>query len=327
MLPFPPLLLVLLTAPAQPEPEAWSLDGTPLYPPVFSGLTLEALDAQLSIARDALRTPPVADPAKRVWLGRRLAYKWLYREALAAYSSAVDEFPRDAPLRRHRGHRLVTTRNFSLAEADLAEAERLINGTADGWEPDGEPNSFNLPLSSRHFNVRYHLGLARYLQGDWAGALSAYAAMPRHGPFANDESVAATAHWQYMALRRSGHAPDSAEVNATLEPIHPGMRALDGGAYLQLCLMHKGLRAPPDLSNASALDLATLGYGVGNYHYYAGRRAEAVDVWRRVLNTSYWAAFGFIAAEAELHRLGELAPLGRGGDVPVVSALPSGLSA
>ena len=61
----------------------------------------------------------------------------------------------------------------------------------------------------------------------------------------------------------------------------------------------------PDLpDNASALDLATLGYGVGNYHYYSGRHDEAIAVWRRVVNTTYWAAFGFIAAEAELHRLG-----------------------
>ena len=32
------------------------------------------------------------------------------------------------------------------------------------------------------------------------------------------ESLAATAHWHYMALRRAGHPPGSAEVNATLSP-------------------------------------------------------------------------------------------------------------
>ena len=318
-------LLVQAAAAQTAEPEAWSLDGTPLYPPTFSGLTLEALDAQLSIAKAALRTPPTADPAKHVWLGRRIAYKWLYREALASYSSAIATFPLDAPLLRHRGHRFITTRNFSKAEADLAKADRLINGTDDSWEPDGEPNSYNLPLSSRHFNVRYHFGLSRYLQADWSGAGDVYGTMATSGPFANDESLAATAHWHYMALRRAGHPPGSAEVNATLGPIHPGMRALDGGPYLRLCLLYKGLAPPPDLSNASALDLATLGYGVGNWHYYNGRRADAIDVWRRVLNTSYWAAFGYIAAEADLHRLGARRERAqqRGGAPASGSAAPS----
>ena len=82
------------------------------------------------------------------------------------------------------------------------------------------------------------------------------------------------------------------------------MRALDGGAYLQLALAYKGLQPIPNLTNSSsALDLATLGYGVGNYHYYNGRKEQGIGIWRAIVNSSYWAAFGFIAAEAELHRL------------------------
>ena len=291
------------------EPEAWTLDGQPLYPPAFKGLTLDGLDAQLAIARDALRTPPRDDPAKHVWLGRRLAYKWRYRESLEAYSAALADFPHDAHLHRHRGHRYVTTRNFTRAERDLAIAARLINGTADGWEPDGQPNQYNLPLSSRRFNVFYHLGLSRYLQADYAGAIEAYASLPSTGEYANDESLAAAAHWRYMALRRSGHAPGSAVVAEALANIQPGMRALDGGAYLQLCLLYKGLAPLPDLSNASGLELATLGYGVGHYHFYNGRHSEAIAVWKHVVQGSaYWAAFGFVAAEAELHHLGVALP-------------------
>ena len=284
------------------QPEAWTLDGRPLFPPEFTGLTALALDAQLSIARDNLQTPPRDDPAKQFWLGRRLAYKWQYRESLTVYSSAIADWPHDAPLRRHRGHRYITTRNFSKAEADLFTAAQLINGTADGWEADGEPNVHNLPLSSLHFNIGYHLGLARYLQAEWDGALEAYAAIPTSGQFANDESLVATAHWQYMALRRSGAG--AAAVNASLAMVREGMRALDGGAYLQLCLWYKGLGPEPDLSNASALDLVTMGYGVGNHHFYNGRLDEAIAMWRRVVNTTYWAAFGYIAAEAELVSLG-----------------------
>jgi tetratricopeptide (TPR) repeat protein len=289
------------------EPQAWSLDGTPLYPPEFSGFTLAGLDAQIEIARDNLQIAPVHDPAKAVWLGRRLGYKWLYRPAIDVYSKAIGTYPREttAMLHRHRGHRLITTRNFSKAEADLGVAKELIVAKSDGWEADGEPNQYNVPLSSKHFNIFYHLGLSKYLLGDFMGAASVYASMVDSivkGGYANDESLAAIGHWHYMSLRRSGAS--HAQANASLAKIHPGMRMLDGGAYLNLTLLYKGLGEVPDLAHTSAIDLATLGYGVGNWHFYQGRREEAMQVWRMVLTnaSTYWAAFGYIAAEAELHR-------------------------
>jgi hypothetical protein len=49
--------------------------------------------------------------------------------------------------------------------------------------------------------------------------------------------------------------------------------------------------------------LATQGYGVGNWHLYNGRRREAEDILWRVVQAENWAPFGYIAAEADLHRL------------------------
>ena len=50
--------------------------------------------------------------------------------------------------------------------------------------------------------VRYHLGLSRFLQADYAGALQVYAEQPTSGSeFANDESVAATAESRSRAKR------------------------------------------------------------------------------------------------------------------------------
>ena len=60
-----------------------------------------------------------------------------------------------------------------------------------------------------------------------------------------------------MALRRSSVPADVAEKRA-LSQIQPGMRALDGGAYLQLTLFYKGLAPEPALdANATDLDLGT----------------------------------------------------------------------
>lgn len=291
------------------SPEAWTLSGAPLFAPNFTGLVKEGLDAQWDIAKANLLDDACAaaspaphdshDPAKEVWLGRRLAYLWFYREALDVYSAAIERAPKYSQLHRHRGHRHLTTRNYSLAESDLRTAAALLP-EKDGWEEDGSAGAYNLPLSTKHFNVFYHLGLSRYLQADWAGALAAYADMPAA---MNDESVAATTHWTYMALRRKG---DAAAANASLSRVHAGMRALDGGAYLNLTLLYKGERSEASVlpEHASELDLATLGYGVGNWHHYNGRHDAAIALWRRVVNTSYWAAFGYLAAEAELHRLG-----------------------
>jgi hypothetical protein len=47
----------------------------------------------------------------------------------------------------------------------------------------------------------------------------------------------------------------------------------------------------------------TLAYAVGNYHYYSGDKSAAVALWKRVLATPSWAAFGYIAAEVELFNI------------------------
>ena len=43
-------------------------------------------------------------------------------------------------------------------------------------------------------------------------------------------------------------------------------------------------------------------YGVANWHYYNGRRERAEEMFRRILEGSGWAGFGYIAAEAEIAR-------------------------
>ena len=45
---------------------------------------------------------------------------------------------------------------------------------------------------------------------------------------------------------------------------------------------------------------ATAAYGIGNWHFYNGRRTTANDIFRRIVAGGQWGAFGFIAAEKEL---------------------------
>jgi hypothetical protein len=59
--------------------------------------------------------------------------------------------------------------------------------------------------------------------------------------------------------------------------------------------------APSPAGDMSVTD-ATAAYGVANWHLYNGRRAEAEELFRRIVSGGQWGAFGYIAAEAELAR-------------------------
>jgi hypothetical protein len=50
------------------------------------------------------------------------------------------------------------------------------------------------------------------------------------------------------------------------------------------------------------VQIATQGYGVGNWYLVNGDEKKAREVFERVLAGKAWAAFGYIAAEADLKR-------------------------
>jgi hypothetical protein len=90
-----------------------------------------------------------------------------------------------------------------------------------------------------------------------------------------------------------------------LEPIRETMEILENDAYHQRLLMYKGLVSPETLlkvDGADDLQIATQGYGVGNWYLYNGDTARARQIFERILQGSSWSAFGFIAAEADMHR-------------------------
>ena len=278
--------------------EARGLDGTLLYPPPLDDETRRRYEAKLDEARRRYESDP-ADLDGIVWYGRRTAYLGQYRKAIDIYSNGLSHHPDSAELLRHRGHRYLTIRELVPAIADLERAARLIEGTEDRVEPDGLPNARNVPTSTLHSNISYHLGLARYVKGDFAGALAAYRECLQVSN--NPDMLVASSHWLYMTLRRLGRDAEAARV---LEPIHADMDIIENDGYHRLLLMYKGRLSPTELMGAAwdALTDATVGYGIGNWHLYNGRREEAFALFRRVTDGPMWPAFGQLAAEAELAR-------------------------
>jgi tetratricopeptide (TPR) repeat protein len=188
-------------------------------------------------------------------------------------------------------------RDFDKAIADLTKGASLIRGKADEVEPSGVGGR----PSTLHFNVWYHLGLAHYLKGEFGKAIEAYLECMKAS--ADDESKVATSDWLYMAYRRDGKTEEAAKI---LEPIREGMPIEENTAYYQRLLMYKGLVKPEAVlnpENAEPIQVATQGYGVGNWYLYNGDPEKARGVFEKIIAVGFWPAFGHIAAEVELQRL------------------------
>jgi tetratricopeptide (TPR) repeat protein len=275
-----------------------TLRSLPLLPEVRARYERQLADARAAFEH----APQNADSI--VWLGRRLAYLGRFREAIDVYTRGIALHPDDPWLYRHRGHRYLSVRELDLAIADLERANRLVAGTPDVVEQDGQPNARNLPIGTLHSNIAYHLGLAHYLKGDFARAVPVY--RRELDEARNDDRRVSTAHWLYMSLRRLGRDDEAAVV---LVPMRRDMQVVENAAYHRLILLYKGeLPADSVLATTPAGEMsvtdATAAYGVGNWHLYNGRRAEADRIFRRIVAGGQWGAFGYIAAERELSRRG-----------------------
>jgi tetratricopeptide (TPR) repeat protein len=279
------------------------LDGKEYVEPERSPASQAKLDSLLTIARNNFEAKPSEE--NYIWLGRREAYLYHYNDAIEIFSQGLEKFPESYKLFRHRGHRYITIRDFSKAVADLQKAAALMPALPLEIEPDGQPNKLNIPLSTTQFNVWYHLGLAHYLKGDFENAAMAYNQCMQVSN--NDDLICATADWMYMTLRRLGQHEEAKKI---LELLHDNMNIVENDSYYLRLQMYKGLLPPDDLLKVSAgsddvdLALATQGYGVGNYYLCEGDTARAVEIFKQVTSGKHFSSFGFIAAEAELVRLG-----------------------
>jgi len=272
--------------------QAISLSGQPLTSPTPRQAALD----QLAIAKaDYDADSNNADNI--IWYGRRTAYTGDYRGAIEIFSEGIEKFPDDARMYRHRGHRYVSIREFDRAIADLEHASTLIEGTENETEPDGQPNARNIPVSSLHGNIWYHLGLAYYLKQDWNNAYRAY----KNGFDAgrNADNRVSTTHWLYMILQRKGEPEAAAEV---LDVITADMDVIENMSYHNLCLFYKGEITLSELigDNEDSPAGAAVMYGAANWHYYTGETEKAREMLQSLVETDGWAGFGFIAAEADL---------------------------
>ena len=175
-------------------------------------------------------------PEALIWYGRRIAYLGYFKEAIKGFTLGIETYPKDARFYRHRGHRYISTRQYDKAINDFEKAVILIDQTIDQIEPDGLPNSKNIPLSTLHGNIWYHLGLTYYLKNDMNNALKAFT--NRSVTHKYDDNIVSGGHWLYMIYRRLNKIEES---KAVVDQVNQEMNIIENMSYHQSCLFYKGL--------------------------------------------------------------------------------------
>lgn len=234
-----------------------------------------------------------------IWAGRRLGYLGRYEEAIATYTQGWRRHPADARFPRHIGHRLISMRRYDEAEEMFEQAVALAAAQPDAVEPDGLPNAAGVPTSTLKGNIYYHLGLARYLQGDFAAAARAYegASALAHNP----DAAAAARYWLFLSLFRAG---DRAAAQLALAGVDADWALIENGVYHELSLCFRGDADCDEIMTraraAEGIDFATPAYGIAMAHYTKGETTEARAILDEIVGRGSSAAFGHLAAEADL---------------------------
>jgi len=293
------VLLVTITVVVRSETQQTgitSLLGRPLTAPAIPPEAEARMKAQLAEALEQWQQQQ-NDPDALIWAGRRAAYLGQYREAIDIFTDGITRHPADARMYRHRGHRYLTVRDIDAAITDFEKAAGLIAGRPDQVEPDGQPNARNIPTSTLHSNIYYHLALGYYLKGDFSRAADTW--MKARDAVRNADNLVAASSWLYLSLRRAGR---TAEADAVLAPIVPELEVIENGSYHQLLLMYKGLRTPAEVLTPAGggPSGSAVRYGVSAWYLINGQRREATTLWASILDGSDWPSFGYLAAEAEV---------------------------
>ena len=276
-------------------PLATSLLGAPLAAPGRSAPTERWLQLEIDAATAKWDLAPSETSA--IWVGRRLAYKSMFPEAIAWYEGAIETYPESYRLRRHVGHRMLTLRRIDAAVEILTAARELAAQHPNRLEPDGAPGPSGEPRSTTHGNIDYHLALAHYLRGEFDRAAELWSLCLTRWSRNYDSRVAAM-HWLYTSLVRAGRAREAIRVLET--PIDPD-DVIENFAYHELVELYRGDLALADLMARDERS-AALDYGIARHLLARGDAERGNAMLDEILLREGWAAFGVLAAEADVAR-------------------------
>ncbi len=231
-------------------------------------------------ARAALAAAP-RNVSNIVALGVAQSGARQFREAIATFTRGLEIEPDNALLLRWRGHRYLSLRDFDRAHADLTRGAGL------------DPSIYGL---------WYHLGIVQFARGEFDAAAASFA---RAQPIAPDPGeLAGSTDWLWMSLSRAGRG---AEAKAMLDRKPEARLPPIDNAYARRLKLYRGEIGPDAVitpTDTDEVQIATLAFGLGNWHLIKGDKAQARAAFERaVRSSSGWPGFGFILSERELTRL------------------------
>jgi tetratricopeptide (TPR) repeat protein len=213
-------------------------------------------------------------------LGAAQAGARQFREAIATYTRGIEIAPRNALLYRWRGHRYLSVREHDRA---LADFER------------------GMALDSSVYGIWYHLGVLRFIKGEFTAAAAAFARGRSIAP--NPGELAGSYDWGWMSLMRAGKGDEARGLLASMPDSVPRAAA---NAYAQRLRLYKGEIGPDAVftpADTADVAVATLAFGLGNWYLVRADSAKARELFTRSVASGGWPGFAFMASEAELRRM------------------------
>lgn len=198
-----------------------------------------------------------------------------FREAIETFTRGLAIAPDHAMLYRWRGHRYLSVREIDRALADLTRG---------------------FALDSLNYGILYHLGIVRFVRGEFGAAADAFRRAQPLAPEAGE--LAGSTDWLWMSLSRAGR---HAEAKAMLDRRPDSLKVAN--AYAQRLRLYRGEIGPDEvITAADTADVqgATLAFGVGNWLLVRGDTARARTWFERSIRYGGWPGFGFILSEVEL---------------------------
>jgi tetratricopeptide (TPR) repeat protein len=291
------------------------------------------LMARLNEARAMVSEDP-EDLTAMLNLGRRTAAIGQFPQAIEVLTRAARVHYLSPRVFRERGEVLLSVRELGPAYEDFEKAQTLIDAQRTGLADPGrvrpkpedttsvqwgvivetadETDSTGGPLlTSVQFQVALHMGVIRYLRGDFPAARDFLIEAARRA--STDDDLALAALWLFFATRRAGNLTEAAEILTAVKPDW----AVQAHQHEHQLLLAFGGQIPGDTVQRRALNRLGGGerslycYGIGFMLLVSGRTDEA-ELWLEQARTiPDWTRLSYLAAEADLARL-----LGRkpGGD-------------
>jgi tetratricopeptide (TPR) repeat protein len=277
----------------QGEPQAYSFSGKPLYAAPPDPKTLAKSDSVIS----SIRSKHELTEEDFIDIGKQLVATARYKEAIENYSEGLKKFPNSFKLLRVRGHRYLTVRKLDLAGKDLLKAQELIKSLPDSWEVDATGKN----TDTYQHQIEYHLGVYYFLNASYKEAVEAFEKSLKEAHQGNE--IVGTTDWLYNSYQRNGQ---KTEAEKLLTTITPDFKADKDQAYFRRILLYKGLIKPNELVDESVppekmnvQDVTKL-YGLGNWYGYQGNKQKAKELYAKVIQSSSWPAFAFMASEKEM---------------------------